>query len=507
VDSPYWTRAWVTQEVLLARRLTLCAGYAELDAARLKPLCQISSFYPPTVRNLIAPVAQVKRTSLISLIQKHRGKACHTARDRIYSLLSICGEGSRLRVDYQAATGEVLLKTMRSCPRSICICSVACVAATLDYDVSPTTQQRWRPHRTATGLSQEEEALQQLTHRDPRSLCSCVLACIPSTNRRYAKDESHFPNLLGIGRLFAQLPAKKVPIYNGLARCWNCSYPWTYPNAAMFSILVVCLNQGCNHTRLHLVIILASEKSCRIRRCMLVDDSPYETILDLSEVGLTAAEGNTFNLCVSLACMMVIARASDMGTMHCIRVELQEDRGESVARMQLCHHDAHGYSPFHEHLLQDEESSRTRTRRLYRRTLPRLRKARQWVPPPDTGTIHLVRVSTAQSNDPAYRTVDRIFDRAIVNRLLEKLLLRQQLAYRLSYVRIFFHVHRCLKAGCLGVAYGTRTVSFTLSIQRRLRSGSELAESAACCKDVEDVTKGCEGSFGPASAFPTETLP
>jgi hypothetical protein len=68
-------------------------------------------------------------TSLIYLLQKFRAKECSDPRDRVFSLLALCGEGAELQVDY-AATLEDLGKAIhRACSASFCLCAVYMVTS------------------------------------------------------------------------------------------------------------------------------------------------------------------------------------------------------------------------------------------------------------------------------------------------------------------------------------------------------------------------------------------
>jgi hypothetical protein len=335
-QSPYWQRAWVTQEALLARRLTLCAGQVELDARLLRSLCKNNAIesLPNAVHELIIAKPQVKRTGLIELIHKYRSKSCYIARDRIYSLLSICREGSALQVDYQASTEDVLLATMRSCPRSLCFCSVTSVASALGYDYSFKAQQLQGSSAIFIGWVPDAQVWQS---HQPTETCSIV------------------PHIQ-VGRLFVQLLAKKVALENASHRCWNCRYSWDPPEASGLPVLVVCLYRECSYLKSHLVVTLTSVNSFRVRDCILVSRCGYkgrELVLNLSEVGLTPAENDTYHLCVSLACVRNLAPARVLDpnpdgfpgmfcSMYRERSERQEDHREEADRMQFCDHDSHG---------------------------------------------------------------------------------------------------------------------------------------------------------------------
>ncbi|KAF2685462.1 HET-domain-containing protein [Lentithecium fluviatile CBS 122367] len=129
--APYWERAWITQEVALARRVTLLAGREELDPMLLE--VQPSDKYPVSVIYLLIGITPyIRDYNLIRLLHRFSTTKCHIKRDRIYSLLDLCQESPNLQVDYRIPDEEVLRQTLAICEGSLCFCSVAIVAESLD---------------------------------------------------------------------------------------------------------------------------------------------------------------------------------------------------------------------------------------------------------------------------------------------------------------------------------------------------------------------------------------
>lgn len=128
----YWTRAWVTQEVILARRHTLMADGATLPMDHLHP------FLGPTddSRHLIR-LLQLQNVSpnhfhgrsLVYLLEEFRMQECAIAQDRVFSLLALCGNDSDLKVDYEASVEELLWRICYNC--TFCLCSLDIVSRTL----------------------------------------------------------------------------------------------------------------------------------------------------------------------------------------------------------------------------------------------------------------------------------------------------------------------------------------------------------------------------------------
>jgi hypothetical protein len=299
LGASYWKRAWITQEVLLARRVTLCAGSVELDTLRLLLLCEQGYRLPLTVRDLISPTTNLKRASLIRLLVEHRWKECHIPRDRIYSLLSVCGEGSDLRVDYQVSDEEVFLQTIRSCPESVCFCSVACVAHALKCFPNPKTQ-------------------------------------IAASKRVTEKP-------------FVQLPAKTAvrTTVDGEHRlkCWDCDTSWPY-DLARGPFLIVCPSNVCHFMSNHLVIETSTVggRQC-ISRCHIGNEDlgHFWDIRALdSGIALTESEPQSgiFSVCLGLTWVLEFSRPFHKGGVH-----WSDNESASLAsvpnRMRICDHDSH----------------------------------------------------------------------------------------------------------------------------------------------------------------------
>jgi hypothetical protein len=124
-DHTYWTRAWITQEIRLARKLWLFAGDMHVNADTV-----IESHC--TVPALVYARQKATTMSLLDLLRSFRYRQCKIKRDRIYSLLALCGEGSQIPVDYISRDQEVLKQVLRVCIGSAYLCSTALHADTLE---------------------------------------------------------------------------------------------------------------------------------------------------------------------------------------------------------------------------------------------------------------------------------------------------------------------------------------------------------------------------------------
>ena len=136
--ADYWDRAWITQEVALARQITFMAGEVSLSASSLSfdlnYICddRIGALDPRTTHEL-------RGRSLIYLMDRFKAKKSCVVRDRVFSLLSLCGEGSDVTVDYGVTELEVAENVLNCCRRSFCLCSIGIVAHVLGVQTELTT--------------------------------------------------------------------------------------------------------------------------------------------------------------------------------------------------------------------------------------------------------------------------------------------------------------------------------------------------------------------------------
>ena len=138
--ADYWDRAWITQEVALASHITFMAGKASLAAESISfeydESCQlrIAAMLPGTSEGLAG-------RSLIYLMDWFKSKKSGVIRDRVFSLLSLCGDGSDVLVDYNITDLQVAENVLYCCKRSLCLCAIGIVALVLDVKFElPTSQ-------------------------------------------------------------------------------------------------------------------------------------------------------------------------------------------------------------------------------------------------------------------------------------------------------------------------------------------------------------------------------
>jgi len=128
--ADYWDRAWITQEVALARYITFMAGEASLAAELISPrheqLCQLR-----VAALLLGTTQELRGRSLIYLMDRFKSKKSGVVRDRVFSLLSLCGDGFDVHIDYRVTDLQVAANVLGCCKRSFCLCSIGIVAFVL----------------------------------------------------------------------------------------------------------------------------------------------------------------------------------------------------------------------------------------------------------------------------------------------------------------------------------------------------------------------------------------
>lgn len=129
VHNSYWERAWVTQEVLLAQSVVVFFGSQRV---------QLEDFFSGLHYSYLAiqegPIARFtalesdrahfEGKSFIELLEHFHGRQCTVARDRLYSLFSLCEESADLQVDYKMPRSQLIFHMLSRSKRLPCLCSL-----------------------------------------------------------------------------------------------------------------------------------------------------------------------------------------------------------------------------------------------------------------------------------------------------------------------------------------------------------------------------------------------
>lgn len=150
--SPYWTRAWVTQEILLARSFRALAGDTELNKDDFKTIALIlaslhgrgsphSWLFEVYLREIAKGADFVhpggrkhgRGGKIAHLLEGLKERECQITRDRIYSLLSVSSDGQKVTVDYGTSDEDFFADLVHALAESTCICSLQLLAEAMDY--------------------------------------------------------------------------------------------------------------------------------------------------------------------------------------------------------------------------------------------------------------------------------------------------------------------------------------------------------------------------------------
>jgi hypothetical protein len=149
LDNDYWGRAWIVQEIVLARQVFLVTNKTCLKYEKVpKYLGRLGSSLPEQDLN---------GKSLTELLSLHRLRGCATKRDRIFSLSALCSED--IPVDYSITDEQIFHQTLKACHETLCFCTVSVVAQALevqhlDMNSGPTVQLKIAPVPSRTTCCQ-----------------------------------------------------------------------------------------------------------------------------------------------------------------------------------------------------------------------------------------------------------------------------------------------------------------------------------------------------------------
>lgn len=130
VADSYWTRAWTTQESLLARRLTFTTDTATISVSRLFTLRHlqynwnsgINLNYKGTVVKVFANMYHLAvaalgedRQSLVSLLDHSPDRNSRDPLDRVYSLRYLASDAKNIKVDYGGGDQDFFEQIISCC--------------------------------------------------------------------------------------------------------------------------------------------------------------------------------------------------------------------------------------------------------------------------------------------------------------------------------------------------------------------------------------------------------
>lgn len=148
-NNIYWQRAWTLQERCLAKSFTFWLDTIPVDIVTVRSVVASMEEFNSEIgerlisldfTNFISPHFSTERLSdntkdrphLCILLDTYCESQCADPRDRIYSLLALCSEQSRVPVDYRVDTNILAYRVLQCHPQDVCVCCAAKVAKSLE---------------------------------------------------------------------------------------------------------------------------------------------------------------------------------------------------------------------------------------------------------------------------------------------------------------------------------------------------------------------------------------
>lgn len=194
-NNDYWSRAWIIQEIFLANNVIVLADsvsyefntlHWRLDSfevrwqgSRLEQFRPFASETPQTRTQSNHAKKLYHGASLISLLANVYDQVSELPRDRVFSMLSLCGEGCEAQVDYKSPDSLVAFNVLQCCTLR-CVCIPLLVTRCLDLQ---------RPDSGAgTGFHADEPYLEVYIPLSRFSRPISHQATRPGSKRTFPKD-------------------------------------------------------------------------------------------------------------------------------------------------------------------------------------------------------------------------------------------------------------------------------------------------------------------------------
>jgi hypothetical protein len=124
-NRTYWTRMWITQEIICARKACLIVGHHLVSWPLFRGIVSHPELYTKLNRatNLVkAHAVKETNTSICEALFKYRGGKCSDLRDKVYAILALVPGGRWFPVDYSVSLEELFCQVImasygsKSCP-------------------------------------------------------------------------------------------------------------------------------------------------------------------------------------------------------------------------------------------------------------------------------------------------------------------------------------------------------------------------------------------------------
>lgn len=141
-SNEYWSRGWITQELVFANRIEFVYNSTTFHSETLlRIICDFTTeeYYISAFSKFLHLGVDRKRVlgmSLVSLLQVFFDRKCGVPRDRIFSLRALCHEKNDIKVDYGCPVFEFIHSILESCAETSCLCATMEVMESLSAELA-----------------------------------------------------------------------------------------------------------------------------------------------------------------------------------------------------------------------------------------------------------------------------------------------------------------------------------------------------------------------------------
>ena len=195
--NQYWTRAWVVQEVVLARRVEISLGAQRFSMTTLvRQVRRLSLDWFDThfeqFGSYLEGYVQIRGQPLITLLDHFHEKECGLVIDRVFSLVSLSNEDKSARIDYNMSRCELAEQILRSHLEELCICSAVTVARSLELHTDDASS---FPPLLESSIDIDLTDYELEWHRNVHNVCYFMLkhptSCAGADVRSYGNNKTY----------------------------------------------------------------------------------------------------------------------------------------------------------------------------------------------------------------------------------------------------------------------------------------------------------------------------
>lgn len=142
--DPYWNRAWITQEIILANDQVLAVHDQTIQFSKFQAgvvghhLHATGAIGSQPFEDILLYLEHHRPRPLVRLLYELPHRQCSIPRDRVYSLLSICAEHHKIKVDYKLPDAKLMYRVLGQSHPDLCLCEANMIARSLNLGGAAT---------------------------------------------------------------------------------------------------------------------------------------------------------------------------------------------------------------------------------------------------------------------------------------------------------------------------------------------------------------------------------